>query len=109
MDLQKLGRKTCRENENVCFPVIASCTTFILRRRESGVSKDAGPSVASWFETALARLLTMRVSYPLSTPHHSAMNSAVAFVDFRSDSRSTNSLKPWIASPLAPKQRLGML
>src|SRR5581483_10312722 len=26
----------------------------------SGVSKDEGPSGASWFETALARLLTMR-------------------------------------------------
>jgi len=25
------------------------------------VSKDAGPSVASWFETAQERLLTMRV------------------------------------------------
>ena len=47
--------------------------------------------------------------YALSTPHHSAMNSAVALVDFRSDSRSTYSLKPCIAAPFAPKQRLGML
>ena len=44
-----------------------------------------------------------------STPHHSAMNSAVALVDFRNDSRSTYSLKPCIAAPLAPKHRLGML
>jgi hypothetical protein len=41
--------------------VIAICMTLILRSRESGVSKGAGPSVASWFETALARLLTMRI------------------------------------------------
>jgi hypothetical protein len=34
--------------------------TLILRSRASGVSKDAGPSVASWFETRFA-LLTMRV------------------------------------------------
>ena len=33
---------------------------LILRSRVSGVSKDEGPSVASWFETALTRLLTMR-------------------------------------------------
>src|SRR6266481_4717955 len=30
-------------------------------RRLRRVSKDEGPSVASWFETALTRLLTMRV------------------------------------------------
>ena len=101
--------ETSRGNESACVPVVANCTTLILRSRERGVSKDAGPSVASWFETALTRLLTMRVGYAFSTPHHSAMNSAVAFVDFRSESRSTYSLKPWIASPLAPKQRLGML
>ena len=50
-----------------------------------------------------------RPTYIFSTPHHSAMNSAVALVDFRSDSRSTYSLKPCIAAPFAPKQRLGML
>jgi hypothetical protein len=49
------------------------------------------------------------ITYSASTPHHSAMNSAVALVDFRSDSRSTYSLKPCIAAPLAPKHRLGML
>ncbi len=43
-----------------------------------------------------------------STPHHSAMNSAMALVDLRSESRSTYSLKPCIAAPLAPKHRLGM-
>src|SRR4051794_13222836 len=47
--------------------------------------------------------------HTLSTPHHSAMNSAVALVDFRSDSSSTYSLKPCIAAPVAPKHRLGML
>ena len=47
-------------------------------------------------------------AYTFSTPHHSAMNSAIAFVVFFSDSRSTNSLKPCISPPLAPKQRLGM-
>jgi ABC-type hemin transport system substrate-binding protein len=47
--------------------------------------------------------------YAFSTPHHSAMNSAVALVDLRSESRSTYSLKPCIAAPLAPKHRLGML
>jgi hypothetical protein len=57
--------KTCRGNENVCFFVIASDQAFsgvtlIPRSRESGVSKDAGPSVASWFETRFA-LLTMRI------------------------------------------------
>src|SRR5689334_17396864 len=51
----------------------------------------------------------MELPHAFSTPHHSAMNSAVAFVDFRSDSRSTYSLKPCIAAPLAPKHRLGML
>ena len=34
--------------------------TLILKSRESGVSKDRGPTEASWFETALERLLTMR-------------------------------------------------
>jgi hypothetical protein len=34
---------------------------LILRSRAlRGVSKDAGPSVASWFETAQVRLLAMR-------------------------------------------------
>ena len=36
-------------------------STFILRSGVSRVSKDAAISGASWFETALARLLTMRV------------------------------------------------
>jgi hypothetical protein len=35
--------------------------TLILRSRASGISKDAGPSVASWFETREDALLTMRV------------------------------------------------
>jgi hypothetical protein len=48
-------------------------------------------------------------NYTDSTPHHSAMNSAVALVDLRKESRSTYSLKPCIAAPLAPKHRLGML
>src|SRR5205809_6481654 len=39
------------------------------------------------------------VTYTSATPHHSAMNSAVALVDFRSDSSSTYSLKPCIAAP----------
>jgi hypothetical protein len=34
---------------------------LILRSRASGVSKDEADIVASWFETAQARLLTMRV------------------------------------------------
>jgi hypothetical protein len=36
---------------------------LILRSRFSGVSKDECPDVAglSWFETALTRLLTMRI------------------------------------------------
>jgi hypothetical protein len=34
---------------------------LILRSRESGVSKDEADVVASWFETALMRLLIMRV------------------------------------------------
>src|SRR5262245_54351772 len=38
----------------------APAKTLILRSRASGVSKDAGPPVASWFETRFA-LLTMRV------------------------------------------------
>ena len=46
--------------------------------------------------------------YAFSTPHHSATNSAIALVAFFSDSRSTNSLKPCISPPLAPKHRLGM-
>jgi hypothetical protein len=48
-------------------------------------------------------------AYAFSTPHHSAINSAVAFVDFRNESNSTYSLKPCIAAPFAPKHRLGML
>jgi hypothetical protein len=43
-----------------------------------------------------------------STPHHSAMNSAIVRVVLRSDSRLTRSLKPWFCSDLAPKQRLGI-
>jgi hypothetical protein len=35
-------------------------STLILRSAKR-VSKDEGPTGASWFETALARLLTMRV------------------------------------------------
>jgi len=34
---------------------------LILRSRASGVSKDEATVGASWFETALKRLLTMRV------------------------------------------------
>ena len=34
--------------------------TLILRRASSRVSKDEARSVASWFETAQGRLLTMR-------------------------------------------------
>jgi len=34
---------------------------LILISRVSGVSKDEADIVASWFEMALARLLTMRV------------------------------------------------
>src|ERR1700680_3715765 len=49
------------------------------------------------------------LTYTASTPHHSAMNSAVALVDCRKESRSTYSLKPCVAAPLAPKHRLGML
>jgi len=52
--------------------------------------------------------MAMRPDQACSTPHHSAMNSAVALVLFRNDSRSTYSLKPWMASPDAPKHRLGM-
>jgi|GEM_PF-495549 len=48
-------------------------------------------------------------NHAFSTPHHSVMNSAMALVALRSDSSSTYSLKPCIAAPLAPKQRLGML
>jgi hypothetical protein len=48
-------------------------------------------------------------TYLFSTPHHSAMNSAVALVDLRNESRSTYSLKPCMAAPVAPKHRLGML
>src|SRR6202023_877474 len=40
-------------------------------------------------------------SYNFSTPHHSAMNSAVALVDFLSESRSTYSLQPCIPAPPA--------
>jgi len=65
------------------------------------------PDLRYTAEEALHRVRGKRV-YTLSTPHHSAMNNAVAFVDFRSDSRSTYSLKPCIAAPLAPKHRLGM-
>jgi hypothetical protein len=35
----------------------------------SGVSKDAGPTVASWFETAQERLLTMRVWQGVNSSH----------------------------------------
>jgi hypothetical protein len=35
--------------------------TLILERRLRRVSKDGGPTVASWFETAQVRLLTMTV------------------------------------------------
>jgi hypothetical protein len=51
------------------------------------VSKDEGPSVASWFETAQERLLTMRVRYqltpiksrlPTSTPLWRRMPWAIA-------------------------------
>ena len=54
-------------------------------------------------------VVRLSAPYTFSTPHHSAMNNAVALVDFRSESRSTYSLKPCIAAPLAPKHRLGML
>ena len=37
-----------------------------------------------------------------STPHHSAMNSAVALVTRRKLASSTRSLKPWIASAPGP-------
>lgn len=51
-------------------------------RRLRRISKDAGPSVASWFETAQERLLTMRV-YDLEVftiPHaaSAAINSEIS-------------------------------
>ena len=46
---------------------------LILRSRRSGVSKDEGPSVASWFETREDALLTMRVR---ATPPRSAVARA---------------------------------
>ncbi len=52
--------------------------------------------------------MTPENAYTFSTPHHSAMNNAVALVDFFNDSRSTYSLNPCISAPVAPKQRLGM-
>jgi hypothetical protein len=35
----------------------------------SGVSKDAGPTAASWFETAQRRLLTMRIWRGINSTH----------------------------------------
>jgi hypothetical protein len=50
--------------------------------RKARVSKDAGPSVASWFETAQERLLTMRVYglEVLASPHAAiaAINSEIS-------------------------------
>jgi hypothetical protein len=44
---------------------ISRLSDLILRSRFCGVSKDECPGVAaghSWFETALTRLLTMRIN-----------------------------------------------
>ena len=72
----------------------------VIREHQIDVAQRPG------FRFALPRL---QETYFASTPHHSAMNSAVALVDLRSESRSTYSLNPCIAAPLAPKHRLGML
>jgi len=44
-------------------------------RRLRRVSKDEGPTAASWFETAEVRLLTMRIEY--STPQNMQPGRAV--------------------------------
>src|SRR5882724_3876790 len=90
-----------------------------VRRSAPRLRRDAllirGPSSNSLMGPGSAeqreKRCTVRdtTTYAASTPHHSAMNSAVALVDFRNESRSTYSLNPCIAAPLAPKHRLGML
>jgi len=40
-----------------------------MRSRHRGLTQDANTSVASWFETALARLLTMRGSRSFAAAH----------------------------------------
>ena len=81
-------------------PIMGNCDEAVR------VGEGVNLIVASPFRSAdVGRV----VGYIVSTPHHSAMNSAMALVDLRSESRSTYSLKPCIAAPLAPKQRLGML
>jgi hypothetical protein len=40
---------------------------FLILRSAQRVSKDVGRTGASWFETALTRLLTMRVGSHAST------------------------------------------
>jgi len=109
--------------------VVAIATAPGLARRSTtraGRVRNACQLAAYRNSTILARTLPSRcraplvqvgdigsvwrgVAYAFSTPHHSAMNKAVALVDFRNESRSTYSLKPCIAAPLAPKHRLGML
>ena len=70
---------------------------------------QSASAVALWIASSQGLLaMTAEESYAFSTPHQSAMNSAIALVVFFSESRSTYSLKPCISPPLAPKQRLGM-
>src|ERR1700688_3878008 len=62
-------------------------------------STTSGPQLCGAARRALHRVGDTMI-YTYSTPHHSAMNSAVALVDFRSESSSTYSLKPCIAAPV---------
>src|SRR5579871_4855200 len=43
------------------YCAVRKISPLILRSRSSGVSKDEATIRASWFETALPRLLTMRI------------------------------------------------
>jgi hypothetical protein len=48
---------------------------ILEERRLRRVSKDEGPTVASWFETAQERLLTIRIEH--STPQNMQPGMAV--------------------------------
>ena len=121
-EVREAARRTIREAARELQILPASILALYEARGRGEVSGFTVPAVNvrmlayDTMRAALraARSLAMtwpghRFGYAISTPHHSAMNSAVALVDFRSESSSTYSLKPCIAAPLAPKHRLGML
>jgi hypothetical protein len=79
-------------------------TAPVLRRppKEFDGARYAPAVAAATRRAASETIETNDSGYSRSSPHHSAMNSAVAWVILRTDSKFTRSSKPWMSSDFGP-------